>query len=470
MSSQGPKFSLPVVAAEDYRHAVAGEPWELCPVAITGPIEYRSSPRDDSFEATRRLAETSLRTPLDFPAISDAILAGDHVALAVDPNVPRVAEVIAGIMDVLLSCEAGRVSIVLWSEASEECFQSLTQRFQNVAPENVGSPDGGSLVVADAAMADSVTAVTVMRHSPRDRREMRYVVADADAEAIYLSRDLVDADFTLPIVAARACDATQRNDKSAVFPLFADASTMQRYQTTISAEDSEKMAEEVGWLLGVQLLMMVSSDPAGGVARILTGTPEAIRSELDTLHADEQGESGEHETRPLAELVVAALDGDVNVQTWSNVARAAVAASRHTEGDSAIVIWSQLEELPNPLWQQELSARRDRDDAFNEEREQLPDELGDEPGGDDSVAATGFAEWSTERAWARKLADLVEGNRVFLHSKLADADVESLGLGIISSVEELHRLGETCQAAGMLRAAQYQAGSVARAEAAAGES
>lgn len=470
MRSSAPKFALPVVAAEDYRHAVAGEPWELFPVAITGPIEYRSSPRDESFEATRRLAEISLRTPLDFPAISDAILAGDHVALAVDPNVPRVAEVIAGVMDVLLTCQAGRVSIVLWSEASDACVQTLTDRFQNVAPENVDATDVGTLGVADSLAAESPTAVTVTRHAPRDRREMRYVVADADAEAIYLSRDLVDADFTLPIVAARACDAVQRNDKSAVFPLFADASTMQRYQTTVSTDDAEKMAEEIGWLLGVQLLMMVSSDASGSVARILTGTPDAIRRELDTLHAEERGQSGEHDTRPLAELVVAALDGDLNVQTWSNVARAAVAASRHTQGDAAIVIWTQLQERPNPIWQRELSARRDRDDAFNDERDHLHDEPGDDLAAIDSVASTGFAEWSTEQAWARKLADLVEGNRVFLHSKLADSEVESLGMGMISSVEDLHRLGQTCQAAGVLRAAQYQAGSVARIDAAAEES
>ncbi len=467
MSSSKPKVSLPVVAAEDYRHAVAGEPWELCPVAITGPIQYRSAPRDDSLEAIRHLAEISLRTPLDYPAITDAILAGDHVALAVDPNVPRVAEVLAGVLDILKTCESGRVSIVLWPEASDGCLESLVQRFQTVAPKEVESVDTASIDTA-------ITAITVTRHAPRDRREMRYVAADADAEAIYLARDLVDADFTLPIVTARASDAAERSDKAAVFPMFADASTMQRYQTIVSPDESEKMAEEVGWLLGVQLLMMVSSDAAGGAARILTGTPEAVRGELDTLHADELGDNGEHETRPLAELVVAALDGDGNVQTWANVARAAVAASRHTEGNAAIVIWSQLHERPSPLWQQELSDRRDLVDSHDDEIDDSRDNLADEPGNEIAehapAAANDFADWSTDRAWARKLAKLLEANRVFLHSELDDADVESLGIGIVSSVEELHRLGQTCQAAGMLRAAQFQASSVARPETSAGES
>ncbi len=466
MSSSKPKVSLPVVAAEDYRHAVAGEPWELCPVAITGPIEYRSLPRDGSIEATRRLAEISLRTPLDFPAITDAILDGDHVALAVDPNVPRVAEIIEGVLTVLRQCQAGRVSIVLWSEASDPCLHFLTQKFQTISPD---VSDGN-----DASDVDQY--VTVTRHNPRDRRELRYVAADADAEAIYLARDLVDADFTLPIIAARASDAAERFDKAAIFPLFADSSTMRRYQTTVPLDESAKMALEIGWLLGVQLQMMVSSDAAGSVARILTGTPEAIRSELDTLHAEEHDESGEHETRPHAELVVAALDGDANVQTWSNVARAAVAASQYTEGDAAIVIWSQLHERPSPLWQQELANRRERStsDEYEYETDDQGEDSLEESGSAiaerNSPAASDFANWHTDRAWARKLAELMQSQRLFLHSQLSDTDVESLGIGIISSVEELHRLGQTCQAAGMLRAAQFQAASVARFDVSAGES
>lgn len=464
MSSSKPTFSLPVVAAEDYRHAVAGEPWELCPVAITGPIQYRSSPRDDSFEATRNLAEMSLQTPLDYPAIHDAILEGDHVALAVDPNVPRVAQVIAGALDVLKSSQAGRVSIVLWSEASDDCYESLTRRFQTVAADGIDALD-----TAGAGMN-----ITVVRHTPRDRRAMRYVAADADAEPIYLARDLVDADFTLPILTARATDAAERSDKAGVFPIFADASTMQRYQTTVAKDESETMADEVGWLLGVQLVMMVSSNAAGSVARILTGTPAAIRAELDTLHAGQTGDGGEHETRPHAELVVAALDGDATVQTWANVARAAVAANRHTEGDAAIVIWSQLDQPPDARWQQDLSWRHDPMDSHDVESDDSRDNPTDPRDHaiteHDPAAARDFADWSTDRAWARKLGELLQTHRVFLHSKLADADVESLGMGIIRSVEELHRLGQTCQAAGMLRAAQFQAGTVARLPASAEES
>ncbi|MCM2371043.1 transcriptional regulator [Aporhodopirellula aestuarii] len=483
MPPSKPNFSLPVVAAEDYRHAVPGEMWELRPVSIAGPIEFRSSPRNDSPEAITRLAEISLQTPVDFPSISDAILAGDHIAFAVDPNVPRLAEILEGAIKVARDCEAGRVSIVLWPEASDACCQSLTQRFQNV--EGDGSEPG---VVMEVTQSGEMP-ITVSRHAARDRRVMRYVAADADAEAVYLARDLVDADFTIPIVAARAVDAVERLDKTGVFPMFADSSTVHRFQNTTSRKTSEGTANEIGWLLGVQLLMMVSADAAGSVARILTGTPDAIRGELDTLHTEEESDTNVSETRPRSELVIAALDGDANVQTWSNVARAAIAASQHIEGDGTIVIWSRLTERPGSDWMRELSHGADRvttvdddddsadklstaladqyKDDFSDEADQTEDgDHEDDPDTamtEDKPAPVGdYADWSMDRVLAKKLSGLLESYRVLLHSELADSDVEALGMGVIASVEELRRLGAGFQGAGVLRAAQFHDGCVSR--------
>lgn len=442
MSSKANR-SLPVVAAEDYRHAVAGELWELRPVAIAGPIEYRSSPRANSPEAIRYLAETALQTPIDFPAIGNAILDGDHVALAVDPNVPRLGEVIAGVLRVMNACGAGRVSIVLWPEACQACYQTLHTRFQN---------DAADAATENNSRGHSMT-VTVTRHTPRDRSEMRYVAADAAAEAVYLARELVDADFAIPIVAARSIDAVEGLDRANVFPMFADASTMQRFQLENSKQEFEAMAREVGWLLGVQLILLVSSDASGNVARIISGTPDSIRGELDTLHAEEK-EARENETRPQAGLIVAALDGDASVQTWANVARAVIAASRHVEGEGTIVIWSELSQAPSAIWQREITRCSDADDSEHAD-EHSAEHSQDSPSRE-------FADWSSEAALARRLGGLLQSHRIFLHSELADDEVESLGLGVLASVEELSRLGQAFQGAGVLRAAQFQDASIVR--------
>ncbi|WP_146581795.1 transcriptional regulator [Neorhodopirellula pilleata] len=450
MNSNPRSISLPVVAAADYRHAVPGEMWELSPASIVGPISYRSEPRDNSSASVAKLATSSLATPVDFPSIDAAILDGDHVALAVDPNVPQVGDVIEGVIEALSGCQAGRISIVLWPETSAMVVESLKTRFQNVDPDasDVSPPSGGP-------------AVTVIRHEPQMRSLMRYVAADADAEAIYLSRDLVDADFAIPIVAARAADAIGRLDKTGVFPMFADSSTTRRYQGGILPtftggddtidEDVESASEpqsnasvtasnaavnEVGFLLGIQLMIVVSSKVDGLVGRILAGTPDAIRHELETLHA-----VVETETSPKAGLVIAALDGDATAQTWANVARAAIAAAEHTEGEGMIVIWSRIDHAPNEVWQSELG----------------PDDWESTPRSVDE-----FNDWHGERVLARRLAMLLSDHRILLHSELASADVEALGVGVIGSVEELRKLGESFQGAGVIRAAQFHAASVAR--------
>lgn len=458
------KISLPVVGAADYRHAVAGETWELSPASISGPIDYRSAPRDESPASIAKLAAASLATPMDFPAIDAAILPGDHVALAVDPNVPQVESVIEGVVDTLVGCGAGRISIVLWPEASDAIVDRLKTRFQNTEPGASHAPEHDR--------SDSTPIITVARHRARVRGELRYVAADADAEAIYLSRDLVDADLMLPIVVARAADAIERLDKTGVFPMFADSSTMRRYQGGImptvvdpesdnesnstdsdpdadddvsnvpprSFDASDAAVNEVGFLLGVQVMMIVCSNAAGGVGRILAGTPDAIRHEMETLHA-----VADHETSPQAELVVAAIDGDASVQTWSNVARAAIAAAKHLQGDGTIVVWSRLNTNAGRAWQEELTTSQSTNETSS------PDD---------------FDDWPTDRVLARKLATLLSDHRILLHfdrgGPLGDADVESLGLGVIASVEELRNLGQSHRGGGVIRAAHYHAPSVAR--------
>lgn len=448
-------ISLPVVAAADYRHAVPGEMWELSPASIAGPISYRSEPRDTSSASVAKLAASSLAAPIDFPSVDAAILDDDHVALAVDPNVPQVGDVIEGVIETLAACQAGRISIVLWPETSPHVVDSLKERFQNV------DPDSSETDPPNLSPPVGSPAVTVIRHEPQMRSLLRYVAADADAEAMYLSRDLVDADFTIPIVAARAADAIGRLDKTGVFPIFADSSTTRRYQggilpTFTSADDttdediepasepqsdasisaSNAAVNEVGFLLGVQLMMIVSSNVDGLVGRILAGTPDSIRHELETLHA-----VVETETSPKAGLVIAALDGDATAQTWPNVARAAIAAAEHIEGEGMIVIWSRVNHPPSEVWQSEL---------LPGDWESLPRPVDE------------FDDWHGDRVLARQLTTLLSDHRILLHSELADADVEALGLGVISSVAELRQLGESFQGAGVIRAAQFHAASVAR--------
>ncbi|WDQ16682.1 transcriptional regulator [Rhodopirellula sp. P2] len=461
------RVSLPVVSAQHYRGAVEGELWELRPAAVAGSFSARSQPTDDSPEAITKLAVSMLQTPADFPTVFEAIVPGDHVALAVDPNVPRISDVLRGVLALLGQANAGKVSVVLWNEADEALVTRLQQEL-------------------DAVQANQATLkpmkVEVVRHEPHRRENLRYIVADENAEAVYLAKDLVDADFTLPILSARSRDAINNIDPTGIFPLFADAATQHRYQIGSTTEPSE-----AAWLLGVQVMMLVSADAAGELGRLIAGTPDALRHELANLYAS--GETADQEswdrdesavtsdaiseTVPTAEMVVAALDGDENSQTWANLARAAIAAGRHVTPGGTIVIWSQVSTPPGPVWLRELGqspigiesdpdesdASQDNDEQ--EEEEEDSDKVDLEPDNPAKLDQdTAFKSWDAETPLARQWNQLIADGHVLLHCQLDDDVVESLGMGVIHSIEELRTLGARLSGAGVLRAAHYHTESI----------
>ncbi|MFG0263556.1 MAG: transcriptional regulator [Rhodopirellula sp. JB055] len=452
------RVSLPVVSAQHYRGAVEGELWELRPAAVAGSFSTRSQPTDDSPEAIAKLAVSMLQTPVDFPTVVEAIVPGDHVALAVDPNVPRILDVLRGVLALLGQANAGKVSVVLWNEADEALVTQLQQEL-------------------DAVQANQSTLkpmkVEVVRHEPHRRESLRYIVADENAEAVYLAKDLVDADFTLPILSARSRDAITNIDPTGVFPLFADAATQHRYQTRTTTEPSE-----AAWLLGVQVMMLISADAAGELGRLIAGTPDALRHELTNLYASGETPNQESwdrdepagksaaisETVPTAEMIVAALDGDENSQTWANLARAAIAAGRHVTPGGTIVIWSQVNTPPSPVWlrelgQAQLGIESNVDEAdFNDNDGETPEST---PSNSTKMDQdTAFKNWDTETPLARQWNQLIADGHVLLHCQLDDDVVESLGMGVIHSIEELRTLGARLSGAGVLRAAHYHTESI----------
>ena len=146
--------------------------------------EYDAASKRTSQDIAGETVRT-LAAPDDFPPIEAAIVSGDKVALAVDPNVPAVDQVIEGVLRMLRATPAGEVDIVVWDEATEETMQ----RIRDVAGQT-----------------------RVIRHHSGERESLCYLAADQEALPIYLNRDLVDADFVLPIVAVRPSNVSRRRD------------------------------------------------------------------------------------------------------------------------------------------------------------------------------------------------------------------------------------------------------------------
>ena len=388
--------------------------------------EYQATTRHACRDIVASTA-AALAAPDDFPPLDAAIVDGDRVALAVDPNVPEVHKVIDGARRMIAQTGAAETVVVVWDEATPQTMERIRQ------------------VVGDDEL---------VIHQSDDRQQLCYLAADAEASPIYLCRALVDADFVLPIVSVRPLDVRRRGDLTGIFPALADSATRERFgwkvhqgvSAKVDSKTGNSIAEEVPWLLGVQLLVSVTANSQGAVGEIHAGTVQAIAKRiLPTLRRPDP-------VPPPASLVIAAVDGDQQQQTWENVARAADAAMDYADPEATIVVWSALQEPPSGDL---LSI------DFNDLHESVdPSQSSIE----DSSESTGHEEsdelppWQRFAEIARRLKRVSAKHRVMLYSQLDTESIEPLGLGVIKSPQELANLSRGFESCGVLRAASFAGG------------
>lgn len=376
--------------------------------------------------------QAALQRPLDFPPLEAAVVPGDRVALAVDPNVPEVEQVLDGVVRALSQAGAGEIDIVLSDEATDQTMRTVSEKLGD--------------------------RIQVSRHLSVERASLRYLGPDEGAEPVYLNRYLVDADLVLPITAGRLHDPNFEHDMTGVFPAFADSRAKERYlQQQLRAarlvgrdRDTQQPAankvsksqgsfDEPAWLLGVQVMVSVSANERGHVAQVLAGTPDAIRK------AQAESRQVPDEFPPSAPLVIASLDGGPQQQSWINAARAAAAASRYTRPHGTIVLWSQIDQSLASSQGTPVSsaAADDQDDRSTQDAGPVRDD-------DDE-----FPDWDENRIAASVLDRIAEEYRLLIHSRLDQETIEAMGYGVVASEEQLNRLSQSQEACGVLRAAQF---------------
>ena len=359
----------------------------------------KSGPCADPFEATL----SALRAPVDYPAMTAAIVPGDTVAVAVDPNTPQVLRILSAVIQLLQQSDADSISVVVSDEAVPSTMQAITE------------------VVGEAA------AVEI--HQPSNREALRFLGPDVAAHPIYLNRLLVDADFVLPITSGRCGDLDCRSDLHGFFPAFSDSASRLRClgpPSQASADSSDP--NEPAMLLGAQLILSVTSSNSGEAADINAGTAIGIRKSLQEARHVPASNS------PTS-LVVASLDGDQQQQTWQNVARAAAAASRRTDLGGTIVLWTKLSDAPTGCL---LSIYENTT------------EIG---GHSDTLGTDELPAWDPTLPPACTLRNLVQEYRILLHSDLPAEETEALGIGKIQSGEELSNLTRSFAKCSIIRAA-----------------
>jgi nickel-dependent lactate racemase len=141
-----------------------------------------------------------------------------------------------------------------------------------------------------------------------------------------------------------------------------------------------------------------------------------------------------HHVSHPAGLVIAAIGGPGEQQTWENAAKALAVAMTAAEEDGAIVLCTDIRNRPGEALRRLIALDDESQMLRKIRRARSPD----------AVAA-----WLLVQAMQR--------GRVYLLSNLDEETVEDLGLGYISSPEEIDHLAQRCDSC-ILLADAHRAG------------
>lgn len=357
-------------------------------------------PRGEALADVGAATAGALRAPIDYPALPQCTTPGDRVVVALDRGLPRVAEVTAALVNALvdagvdpdgitvLECQAGR-----HGDPRQLLSAALRQR------------------------------VTLLSHDPDDRRELAYLAADEAGEPILINRALHEADVVLPVGRLRGEQSAGYFDiHDVIYPTFSDTKTQQRFRATATLNGHGTRRQElvadvdhVAWLLGVTFTVQLLPAAGEGVLQVLAGLSESVRERGHALyHA-----AWDWPVERQADLVLAAIEGGANQQTWENLGRALQVAENFVSEGGAIAVCCDLSAPPGPAMQH-LAGEGSREAALRHVTKKRP----------------------IDTLPAAQLAHALDHTTVYLLSRLDAATVEDLEMIPIGGIDELTRLAK----------------------------
>lgn len=342
----------------------------------------------------------ALQEPIEFPPLQDIVLSDDVVVLPLQPGLPCVSDLVAGV-----------VSAVMESGVPPELIRLLRAPYDSVSKRQL-------LSCLDRDIAERLT---VLEHDAEDREGLSFLGASKADHPIYVNREIADAGFVLPI----GFQGARQEIFSSWFPTFSDKETQTRFHKamTNSGKASKRGAqamqkhlqecEEVSWMTGIQFVLELV--PAGDdqALHILAGLPTAVSQRAHALFE----EAWQVAVDEPAQLVVAGIGGGPDQQTWENVAGTVDRLLDAVEVDGAIAICSQLKTKPGPALRRLASAQ------------------------DFEATQKAIRRTATHDAQAAsQLHRALQRVRVYLLSDLPENHVDNLGIAFVSNVEEISKL------------------------------
>lgn len=383
------------------RYGIAAE--ILLPLEVEQPAG-RMVGEGASVSDVRQATLAALAAPIEFPSLTQAVVAGDHVAVVVDRLVPQAVEAAAAVVEHLSESGIGLETVtVVFNDAKEAAAAKIRPR-QTVATAG-GSPP----------------KIEVEVHDPADRGKLSFLVNIPSGRPIYLNRMIGEADFMILVGSPRGpVSWSYRGPYGAVYPTFSDREAQTRFRNPalLHAESetfvkSQDEVESIGWRAGAQFVVQVVPGAGDEVAAVVAGELTAASRRAAVL----SGAQHRREVPRRVRTVIAALTGR-NAQSWEQFARALAAALEVVEDSGVVAICSELAEPLGPAMELLAKCDDDRDEVLVYLRKERPIDL--------------FP--------ALVLAEAQHRVRIHLLSKLDDEIVESLAMTPISDPADIGRL------------------------------
>ena len=271
----------------------------------------------------RATIRESLEAPIDFPALSQAVIPDDRIAIAAEADTPGLSVIISEIWSILSEqgIQAEHITIVQ-APGSEDPRGDL--------PDDVREKVGWQL------------------HTPDDKNSLSYLASTTGGDRVKLARTLTDAEVVLS-VGRIGFDPVlgYRGTNSAFYPALSDADAVVRARgqghSELQPDDSRplrQMVDEVGWLLGTQFTIQTTPASNGGVSSVMAGAFEPV------LRRGKEFVSRELLVTPdeRPELVVVSVTNDAGGHGWNQIGAAIATAGRIVARDGKILVLSDVNE------------------------------------------------------------------------------------------------------------------------------
>lgn len=337
---------------------------------------------------------TGFESPIDYPALRQAVVPGDRVVLAVDPATPRLRVLLDIVIEILRTAgvEPGAIRVLCTGLPSE----GVTDRL----------PEG----------------VTWTVHDPDEPADIAYLASTEAGRRVYLNKHLIDADIVVPIAPLSRDRALGLDGPwGLLYPRLSNRETLTDFAALARQPTPEHRAERpalaesraVSHLLGTELQCAVVPGSSGPSA-VLVGQVDALQPRcLATLRAG-WSFAVEH----AADLVVIGVGSPERPADFQALGAALASAGKLVRRGGKIAVLSDLAGEPGPAVQR-LQGLDDPQHAR---------------------AALKGSESEPDYRAARQLADAVGRATIYLWSGLDESLVEELGLVALGAPREARKL------------------------------